>query len=42
MDVGGRVMKLFGVIDYDKRIKGYRDVAVYAASQAPSCRCSSP
>ena len=33
MDVGGRVMKLFGVIDYDKRIAGYKKVAVYASSQ---------
>ena len=33
MDVGGRVMKLFGVVDYEKRIAGYREVAVYAARQ---------
>ncbi len=33
MDVGGRVMKLFGVVDYDKRIAGYKDVAVYASQQ---------
>lgn len=33
MDVGGRVMKLFGVVDYDKRIAGYKKVAVYASQQ---------
>ena len=33
MDVGGRVMKLFGVVDYDKRIAGYKEVAVYASRQ---------
>ena len=33
MDVGGRVMKLFDVVDYDKRIAGYKAVAVYASEQ---------
>ena len=33
MDVGGRVMKLFDVVDYDKRIAGYKEVAVYASQQ---------
>jgi len=30
MDVGGRVMALFGETDYAKRIQGYKDVNVYA------------
>jgi len=33
MDVGGRVMKLFGIVDYDKRIAGYQAVAKYASEQ---------
>lgn len=33
MDVGGRVMKLFSIVDYEQRIKGYKDVAVYASKQ---------
>lgn len=30
MEIGGRVMKLFGVVDYDKRIEGYRTLNVDA------------
>jgi len=33
MDVGGKVMELFGVVDYDKRIAGYKKVEVYATEQ---------
>ena len=33
MDVGGKVMKLFSTVNYDKRIKGYKDVNVYATEQ---------
>lgn len=33
MAIGGRVMKLFGIVDYDKRIQGYKDVAVDASKQ---------
>jgi peptide/nickel transport system substrate-binding protein len=29
-DVGGRVLKLFGVADYDKRIAGYKELERYA------------
>lgn len=33
MDVGGKVMKLFTTVNYDERIKGYKDVNVYATEQ---------
>ncbi len=33
MDVGGRVMKLFSVVNYDKRIAGYKAVEKYATEQ---------
>jgi peptide/nickel transport system substrate-binding protein len=33
MDVGGRVMKLFGIVNYDKRIAAYKKVEKYATEQ---------
>ncbi|MCW5770201.1 MAG: hypothetical protein KIT16_01095 [Rhodospirillaceae bacterium] len=33
MDVGGRIMKLFGTVNYDERIKGYHDADIYAIEQ---------
>ena len=33
MGIGGRVMKLFGVVDYDARIAGYRKVNVDATNE---------
>lgn len=33
MDVGGRVMKLFSVVDYDERIEAYKKLGVYASEQ---------
>jgi peptide/nickel transport system substrate-binding protein len=32
-DVGGKIMQLFGTVNYDERVKGYRTVAAYAVEQ---------